>query len=180
MATTASQLNADPAERTLVITRVFDAPRELVFKAWTDKQHAMMWWGPKHHPATQVDMDVRPGGRWRHCLKSVETGKDLWHRGSFLEVVPPERLVFTFAWEEAGERGLETLVTVTFEELGGQNSHDHAPDAVPVARRARRSWRRLVERVRPPGRASHKDLGVAASPSPAPRQQSNRAHSGCE
>ena len=120
MATTASQLNADPAELTLVITRVFDAPRELVFKAWTDKQHAMMWWGPKHHPATQVDMDVRPGGRWRHCLKSVETGKDLWHRGSFLEVVPPERLVFTFAWEEAGKRGLETLVTVKFEELGGQ------------------------------------------------------------
>ncbi len=120
MATAASHLNADPADRTLTITRVFDAPRELVFKAWTDKQHAMMWWGPKHHPATQVDMDVKPGGRWRHCLKSVETGKDLWHGGSFREVVPPERLVFTFAWEESGERGLETLVTVTFEDLGGK------------------------------------------------------------
>ena len=120
MATTAAQLNSESADRTLTITRVFDAPRELVFKAWTDKQHAIMWWGPKHHPATQVDMDVRPGGRWRHCLKSVETGKDLWHRGSFREVVPPERLVFTFAWEELGERGLETLVTVTFEELGGK------------------------------------------------------------
>jgi uncharacterized protein YndB with AHSA1/START domain len=80
----------------------------------------MMWWGPKHHPATQVDMDVKPGGRWRHCLKSVETGKDLWHGGSFREVVPPERLVFTFAWEESGERGLETLVTVTFEDLDGK------------------------------------------------------------
>jgi len=120
MATAASHLKADPADRTLTITRVFDAPRELVFKAWTDKQHAMMWWGPKHHPATQVDMDVKPGGRWRHCLKSVETGKDLWHGGSFREVVPPERLVFTFAWEESGERGLETLVTVTFEDLDGK------------------------------------------------------------
>ena len=120
MATAASHLKADPADRTLTITRVFDAPRELVFKAWTDKQHAMMWWGPKHHPATQVDMDVKPGGRWRHCLKSVETGKDLWHGGSFREVVPPERLVFTFAWEESGERGLDTLVTVTFEDLVGK------------------------------------------------------------
>jgi len=120
MATAASHLKADPADRTLTITRVFDAPRELVFRAWTDKQHAMMWWGPKHHPATQVDMDVKPGGRWRHCLKSVETGKDLWHGGSFREVVPPERLVFTFAWEESGERGLETLVTVTFEDLDGK------------------------------------------------------------
>ena len=120
MATAASHLKADPADRTLTITRVFDAPRELVFKAWTDKQHAMMWWGPKHHPATQVDMDVKPGGRWRHCLKSVETGKDLWHGGSFREVVPPERLVFTFAWEESGERGLDTLVTVTFEDLDGK------------------------------------------------------------
>lgn len=110
----------DPAERELVITRVFDAPRELVFKAWTDKRHAMNWWGPKHHPATQVDMDVRPGGRWRHCLRSVETGQNLWHGGVFREVVPPERLVFTFTWEEEGERGMETLVTVVFDDVGGK------------------------------------------------------------
>src|SRR6188472_4024681 len=105
MANATPQPITDSAERVLVITRVFDAPRELVFTAWTDKRHAMNWWGPKHHPATLVDMDVRPGGRWRHCLRSVETGQNLWHGGVFREVVPPERLVFTFAWEEAGERG---------------------------------------------------------------------------
>ena len=65
-------------------------------------------------------MDVRPGGRWRGCLRSTETGNDLWLGGVYREIVPPERLVFTFAWEEEGERGLETLVTITFAERGGK------------------------------------------------------------
>ena len=111
---------AKPAERELQITRLFNAPRELVFKAWTDPKHAAKWWGPRDYPATQVKMDVRPGGTWRHCLRSTDTGNDLWHGGVFREVVPPERLVFTFAWEEEGERGLETLVTVTFADDGGK------------------------------------------------------------
>ena len=108
------------ADGELVITRVFDAPRELVFKLWTDPRHAALWWGPRDHPATRVEMDVRPGGRWRHCLTAAEDGRELWHRGVFREVSPPERLVFTFAWEEEGERGLETVVTVTFADRGGR------------------------------------------------------------
>ena len=102
----------------LVITRTFDAPRELVWKAWTDPELAINWWGPTHHPATQMELNVHPGGRWRNCLRSVENGNLLWHGGVFREVIEPERLVFTFAWEESGERGLETLVTVTFTEEG--------------------------------------------------------------
>ena len=109
-----------PAEREFVITRRFDAPRALVFEAWTDPKHLAQWWGPRDYPAAQVKLDVRPGGAWRHCLRSTETGNDLWHRGMFREVVAPERLVFTFAWEEEGERGLETLVTVTFADEGGK------------------------------------------------------------
>jgi uncharacterized protein YndB with AHSA1/START domain len=111
---------AKPAERELVITRLFDAPRKLVFEAWTDPKHLAQWWGPRDHPAALVKLDVRPGGAWRHCLRSTETGNDLWHRGVFREVVAPERLVFTFAWEEDGERGLETLVTVTFADEDGK------------------------------------------------------------
>jgi uncharacterized protein YndB with AHSA1/START domain len=65
-------------------------------------------------------MDVRPGGAWRACLRSTETGKELWHRGVFHEVVEPARIVFTFAWDEEGERGLETVVTVTFAERDGK------------------------------------------------------------
>lgn len=110
----------DVIEKELVITRVFDAPRPLVFKAWTDPGHAIKWWGPRGYPATHLTMDVRPGGAWRACLRSRETGKELWHRGVFREVVAPERLVFTFAWEEAGERGLETLVTIAFADEGGK------------------------------------------------------------
>lgn len=108
------------AERELVVTRIFDAPRELVFKAWTDPAHARHWWGPTHHPATQMDMDVRVGGKWRNCLTSVETGEELWQNGVFREVTPPERLVFTFVWETEGERGIETLVSVTFADEDGK------------------------------------------------------------
>jgi uncharacterized protein YndB with AHSA1/START domain len=105
-----------PVQHELRITRTFDAPRDLVFKAWIDPAHASHWWGPRHHPATVLEMDVRPGGNWRNCLKSTETGEELWQGGVFQEVVAPERLVFTFAWDEAGERGIETRVTVTFSE----------------------------------------------------------------
>jgi uncharacterized protein YndB with AHSA1/START domain len=109
-----------PADEVLVITRVFDAPRELVFKLWTDPGHAVNWWGPRDYPATYFDIDVRPGGAWRGCLRSAETGKELWHGGVFREVVPPYRLVFTFAWDEDGERGFETVVTVEFAEKDGK------------------------------------------------------------
>lgn len=115
-AVTAQEL--DP-ELELVIERVFDAPRELVFKAWTDPRLALNWWGPRDYPARNVEMDVKPGGKWRCCLRSAETGEELWHGGVFREVVPPRRLVFTFSWEEDGERGHETLVTITFAEERG-------------------------------------------------------------
>jgi uncharacterized protein YndB with AHSA1/START domain len=109
-----------PAAPELCISRVIDAPRELVFKAWTDPDHARNWWGPRNWPAAHLEMDVREGGAWRNCLRSTETGKELWQKGVVREVVAPERLVFTFSWEEEGERGLETLVTVTFADEGGR------------------------------------------------------------
>jgi uncharacterized protein YndB with AHSA1/START domain len=109
-----------PTERELVITRLVNAPRELVFKAWTNPRLAIKWWEPRDYPATHMDMDARPGGTWRHCLTSTETGQGLWQHGVFREVVAPERLVFTFVWEEEGERGIETLVTITFANEGGK------------------------------------------------------------
>jgi uncharacterized protein YndB with AHSA1/START domain len=111
---------ATMAKRELLIERVFDAPRELVFWAWTDLEHARKWFGPKDHPATHLTMDVRPGGRWRACLRSIETGKQLWVGGVYREIVPPDWLVFTFAWEEDGERGLETLVEIILTERDGK------------------------------------------------------------
>jgi uncharacterized protein YndB with AHSA1/START domain len=107
-------------DRDLLITRVFDAPREAVFKAWTDPRHAVNWFGPKDYPATHMEMEVRRGGRWFSRLRSVEDGRELGVGGVFREITPPERLVFTFAWDEEGERGQEMLVTLTFEDEAGK------------------------------------------------------------
>lgn len=108
-----------PTDQELVLTRRFDAPRELVYAAFTDPAQLRRWWGPKDYPATHVEMDVHPGGRWRNCLTAAADGRELWQHGTFREVEPPSRLVFTFVWEEEGERGLETLVTITLADEGG-------------------------------------------------------------
>jgi uncharacterized protein YndB with AHSA1/START domain len=108
-------------ERTLVITREFNAPPSLVFKAWTDPVHAARWGGPNGYTATHVTGDLRPGGRWRACLRRDEDGLELWQGGTYREVTPPERLVFTFAWDrEDGSPGQEMLVTVTLAEERGR------------------------------------------------------------
>jgi len=107
-------------DRDLRIERLFDAPRALVYEAWINPALLSQWWGPAHYPATHLEMDVRPGGRWRNCLTSVETGEALWQNGAFTEVVPLEKLVFTFVWEEGGERGEANTVVITFTDRGSQ------------------------------------------------------------
>ena len=109
-------IDAGIDDRELVMTRRFDAPRALVFKAWTDPVHAIRRWGPRHYPAIMLEMDPRPGGRWRGCLKSTDDGSLKPQSGVFREVWSPERLVFTFGWDEPGGRGPETLVTIDFLE----------------------------------------------------------------
>ncbi len=104
----------------LTITRVFDAPRSLVFKAWTAPEHLARWWGPKGFTTLSCAMDVRPGGAWFRRMRSPE-GSEHTKRGVYREIVEPERLVFTYADEDAdGRLGPETLVTVTFEEHGAK------------------------------------------------------------
>ena len=116
MAATATASNA-MAQHELVITRTFDAPRALVFKAWSKAEHAVRWFGPQNFTCPQCTMDFRVGGAYRACIRSPE-GKEYWMRGIYREIVEPERIVFTFSWEEEGERGRENLVTVTFAEQG--------------------------------------------------------------
>jgi uncharacterized protein YndB with AHSA1/START domain len=109
---------AATADRELVVTRVIDAPRVLVFKAWTEPEHIARWWGPQGYTTTFCEMDIRPGGRYRFCMRSPE-GVDRWKQGVYREIMPPERIVFTFAWEDAdGNPGHELLTTVTFAEQG--------------------------------------------------------------
>lgn len=110
----------EPVERQLVVTRVFEAPRRLVFKLWVDPAHAARWWAPRDCELIACEMDVRPGGAWRRGMRTRDGGV-VWKQGVYREVVEPERLVFTYADEDAdGVPGQETLVTVTFAEEGGK------------------------------------------------------------
>jgi len=107
---------AEPLE--LVVTRVLDAPRSLVFEAWTRPEHLARWWGPQGFTLVTCELDVRPGGAWYRRMRSPE-GSEHIKRGVYREVVAPERLVFTYLNEAAdGTPGPEMLVTVTFEEEG--------------------------------------------------------------
>jgi uncharacterized protein YndB with AHSA1/START domain len=103
----------------LHLSRSFAAPRERVFRAFTAPTQLAKWWGPEGFTVPACTMDVRAGGAWHTVMRSPE-GKDHIVSGVYREIVAPERLVFTWAWEEDGARGHETLVTIElFETPGG-------------------------------------------------------------
>ena len=137
------------ADFELVITRILDAPRALVFKAWTDPVHAARWWGPKGFTIHSCVMDVRLGGAWRICMRSSE-GTEHCKRGVYRQIVAPERLVFTYAWEDAqGNPGHETLVTVTLAELGARTRltmHQTGFATVEARDSHRGGWTSCMER----------------------------------
>jgi uncharacterized protein YndB with AHSA1/START domain len=103
----------ESAERQIVTTRVFDAPRERVFKAWSDPDHLALWWGPKGFTNTFQEFDIRPGGIWRFVMHGPN-GVDYQNKSVFVEVVKPERIVFSHV------SGPRFQVTATFEDLGGK------------------------------------------------------------
>lgn len=108
------------ADRELVVTRVIAAPRRLVFKAWTQPEHVARWWGPQGFTTIHCEMDIRVGGTYRFGMRSPQ-GTEHWKHGVYREIVEPERIVFTFAWESAdGQLGHELLTTVTFAEQGAK------------------------------------------------------------
>jgi uncharacterized protein YndB with AHSA1/START domain len=100
----------------LILTRVFAAPRPLVFRAWIEPERAALWWGPQGFEILSCHMDVRPGGSWRMSLRGP-SGAIQIKQGVYREIVPPERLVFTWRWLDfAGVPAHETIVTISFEE----------------------------------------------------------------
>ncbi len=114
------ELVREPEERVLVITRVLDAPRVLVFKVWTQPEHLVRWWGPSGFTLPDCKVELQEGGAFRCHMRSPEGTNHHMH-GVYREIVAPERLSFTWAWiDEAGQRGHETLVTVLLEEAGAQ------------------------------------------------------------
>lgn len=127
-----TKANQNKNIKELTITRIFDAPRELVWKAWTEPERVKRWWGPKGFTSPVIKIDLRVGGEYLNCMRSPE-GQDFWSKGVFREIAPPERLVMTgsFADKEgntvpasyygmSGDWPLEMLVTVTFEEQEGK------------------------------------------------------------
>jgi uncharacterized protein YndB with AHSA1/START domain len=118
-ATTARELSMAPRECVLAIERVFQAPRHLVWEAFTKAEHLRQWMGPRRHPAVAFDADVRPGGQWRGCLRALDGDRELWQGGVFRDVERPRRLVYTFRWDKFGEQdeSVETLITITFEAI---------------------------------------------------------------
>ncbi|MGO9568964.1 MAG: SRPBCC domain-containing protein [Desulfomonilaceae bacterium] len=141
----------DSAERVLVITRILDAPRSLVFKVWTKPEHMMRWLGPRDFTVPTCEMDFRPGGTYRSCIRSPE-GKDYWMRGVYREIVEPDRIVFTFAWEdEKGEPGHGTLVTVTFAEQDGRTKltfHQAVFESISERDSHREGWSECFDRLK--------------------------------
>jgi len=119
---TANASDIATEERTLVITRMFDAPRELVFKMWSDPSHLIHWMGPREYPAMKVDNDFRVGGKWRIGLRSVDSTEDLWQSGVYREIEEPRKLAFTFAWEgmKGGTPPNETFVSIELEDVAGK------------------------------------------------------------
>ena len=106
-----------PSDQEIVMERVFNAPRELVFKAHTDPNLISQWWGPRRYTTTVDKMDLRVGGVWRFVQHDAD-GNEFAFNGVYREIVPPERLSDTFEFE--GMPGHVMVETVTFEEQNGK------------------------------------------------------------
>ncbi|MEA2950502.1 MAG: hypothetical protein QOJ96_22 [Alphaproteobacteria bacterium] len=109
-------LEQDP--RAVIGMRVFDAPRELVWSAWTDPKHLAQWWGPNGFTTTTSTFDMRPGGVWRFVMHGPD-GRDYQNRITFDEIVKPERIVYRHDGGEDVEP-VQFTQTVSFEDLGGK------------------------------------------------------------
>lgn len=120
-----SHSTTDRSEREIVITRIFNAPRELVFKVWTEPKHIEQWWGPKGFKTRVTQMDFRPGGQWRYVMIGPD-GTEYPSKGVFREIVPPERIVASDEFDEGIEKVLDAdlpqgmVSTVIFEDLDGK------------------------------------------------------------
>jgi uncharacterized protein YndB with AHSA1/START domain len=108
----------------LVLTRTFDAPRELVFAAYSSCEHLRHWWGPRTWPMVECTMDFRAGGVWHYCLRGPNEGDESWGRAVFDEIVEPERIAYTDAFADAdgnvNEGMPQTRSTVEFADAGGK------------------------------------------------------------
>ncbi|HSM55994.1 MAG TPA: SRPBCC domain-containing protein [Candidatus Sulfomarinibacteraceae bacterium] len=117
--TVQNKVTVERDDRVLILERIFEAPRELVFTSFSDCEHLEHWWGPKGWTLPVCEMDFRPGGRWHYCMRGPD-GEESWGLTVYREIVAPERLVYTDSFsDEEGNivDGMPTmLITVEFAE----------------------------------------------------------------
>ncbi|WP_194543370.1 SRPBCC family protein [Paenibacillus sp. JZ16] len=122
----------EQSKQGLLLSRVFNAPRELVFKVWIDPEHFGKWWGPQGYSLEVITMDVRPGGMFLGCQKSPDGNQTMWGKFVYQEVIVPEKLVFiqSFSDEEGNtirapfnaNWPLEIINIITLEEIDGKTT----------------------------------------------------------
>ncbi len=122
---------AEKSSNTLVITRIFEAPREIVWKYWTDSEYFKKWWGPRDFTCPFSKIDFREGGKYLHAMRSKE-GQEYWSTGTYKEIVPFKKIVATDSFADkdgnvvpSSHYGMENFpleleVTVTFEDFRGR------------------------------------------------------------
>ena len=156
--------NADRSAdtRTLRIERIFDAPRELVFDAWTTPEYLLRWFAPRGCTIRFAGIDVRPGGRFHSCLHNPTFG-DCWCVGVYKEIVRPERIVFSMAVADSDGNEIdsaqaghdtqwprETLVAVTLEDLGGSTRltlEQNVLESLAKQTGAHPGWEQMLDRL---------------------------------
>ena len=151
MAARSNAVVTEPSERELTIERIFDAPRELVFKCWTKPEHLARWIGPKGFSGTILTCELREGGNYRAHMRGPD-GQDRWQHGVFREIVAPERIVRTYCWTDADGRPTrpETLLTVTFADLGGRTRltlHQAVFESVTACDEHRGGWSTAFDKL---------------------------------
>jgi uncharacterized protein YndB with AHSA1/START domain len=141
-----------PSDRELVLTWVFDAPRDLVFTAHTSCEHLSRWWGSHGSEMAECEIDFRVGGKWRMALRGADGVTNLFF-GEFVDIVPPETIVWTFHVEGQGDRSVQTLrlteeagqtLLTTTSVFDSAHARDVAIDA-GMAEGAAQTWERLAE-----------------------------------
>ena len=114
--TTSRQPASDAADREIVITRIFAAPRELIWQAWTDPKQVVKWWGPNGFSTTIKKMDFRVGGVWEHVMRGPD-GINYPNKSTFKEIVPLERIVYSHGGGREDGPGASFMATWTFEDV---------------------------------------------------------------
>lgn len=141
-----------PPAASLQLTRRFRAPRERVFRAFTEIEMLRRWWGPKGHVLSKAEIDLRPGGAYRFemAVGGESPGAVRRVRGIFRDIRPFERLAYTWIWEQGEWAGIETLVTLEFREAGGETelvlTHGALPDE-PATQAHRGGWSGALDRL---------------------------------